>query len=115
GAGIVAQPELLAHLRALGLKADDLGVHIHDRKILGPAGQTTETYECPQIATAWERLFRVLHDALPADLYRRDCALAGFAQGGDGVVATFSGGEIMTADLLIGADGIRSTVRQFAM
>lgn len=115
GAGIVAQPELLAHLRELGLKARDLGVDIHQRKILGPAGQTTETYACPQIATAWERLFRLLRDALPADLYRRDCALAGFEQREDGVVATLSDGETMTADLLIGADGIRSTVRQFVM
>jgi 2-polyprenyl-6-methoxyphenol hydroxylase-like FAD-dependent oxidoreductase len=115
GAGIVAQPELLAHLRRLDLKTDDLGVHIHDRKILGPAGQTTEAYACPQIATAWERLFRVLRDALPAQCYRRDRALAGFEQSENGVVATFSGGETMAADLLIGADGIRSTVRQFAM
>ncbi|MCW5687327.1 MAG: FAD-dependent monooxygenase [Pseudolabrys sp.] len=115
GAGIVAQPELLAHLQRLGLKADDLGVHIHDRKILGPAGQITERYECDQIATAWERLFRMLREALPAECYRRDCALAGFAQNDDGVVATFSGGETVAADLLIGADGIRSTVRQEVM
>jgi 2-polyprenyl-6-methoxyphenol hydroxylase-like FAD-dependent oxidoreductase len=115
GAGIVAQPELLARLRALGLETDDLGVHISRRTILGPAGQPTEDYECHQTTTAWERLYRVLRDALPAELYRRDCALTGFEQGDDGVVATFSGGETMTADLLIGADGIRSTVRQFAM
>lgn len=115
GAGIVAQPELLARLRALGLETGDLGVQIQHRTILGPAGQPTEDYECHQTTTAWERLYRVLRDALPAALYRRDCALTGFEQDEDGIVATFSGGETMTADLMIGADGIRSTVRQFAM
>ncbi|MGE0563067.1 MAG: FAD-dependent monooxygenase [Pseudolabrys sp.] len=115
GAGIVAQPELLERLRRLDLDADGLGVRIHHRKILGPAGTATENLECHQTTTAWERLYRLLRDAFPAANYRRDCALTGFEQRGDGVVAAFSDGETMAADLLIGADGIRSTVRQLAM
>ena len=34
GAGIVAQPELIARLRGLGLDTDELGVDITTRKIL---------------------------------------------------------------------------------
>lgn len=115
GAGIVAQPELLERLRSLNLKTDDLGVDIHQRKILGPDGAPTEQYDCPQVATAWERVYRLLRDALPADRYRRGCALTGFAQDDSGVMAYFSGGESLAADLIVGADGIRSGVRQIAM
>lgn len=115
GAGIIAQPELLDRLRGLGLGADDLGVRIDHRKILGRSGPPTEEYGCKQFATAWERLYRLLRDAFPADRYWRGRALAGFEQNGDGVIARFSGGEPMAADLLVGADGIRSTVRHLTL
>ncbi len=38
--------------------------------------------------------------------------LRAFEQSGDGVVAHFSDGSTVEADVLIGADGLRSTVRQ---
>jgi 2-polyprenyl-6-methoxyphenol hydroxylase-like FAD-dependent oxidoreductase len=112
GAGIVAQTQLIARLNALGLDTRDLGVAMSTRQILDVSGQTTVTLECPQVLTAWERVYRVLRDAFPAVHYHRGRGLKAFEQSGQGVLAHFSDGSSITADVLIGADGLRSTVRQ---
>lgn len=112
GAGIVAQQELIQRLDKLGLATADLGVHVTTRKILNARGELTDRCECPQVLTAWERVYRLLRDAFPPGHYRRGCGLMDFAQTADGIEARFSNGETIRADLLVGADGIRSTVRQ---
>lgn len=112
GAGIVAQPELIARMKALGLDTSDLGVPMTTRKILDAAGRVTHTIECPQVLTAWERVYRVLRDAFPPEHYHRGRGLKAFVQSGEGVLAQFSDGGTAAADVLIGADGLRSTVRQ---
>ncbi len=112
GAGIVAQYELIERLRALGLSTEALGVHITTRKILDAQGHLTSEIACPQVLTAWERVYRLLRDAFPPEHYHRGRGLAGFTQDDGGVSAHFSNGETLRADLLVGADGIRSTVRQ---
>ena len=115
GAGIVAQQELIARLRGLGLATDALGVAITTRKILDRQGRLTEKIHCPQVLTAWERVYRLLRDAFPPERYHRGRGLARFESGPDSVLARFSDGETIEADLLVGADGIRSTVRQQAL
>ena len=112
GAGIVAQQELIARLRALGLDTGDLGVSITTRKVIDAQGRLTHTFDCPQVLTAWERVYRLLRDAFPAERYHRGRGLATFTQTSEAVQAHFSNGETVEADLLVGADGIRSTVRQ---
>jgi 2-polyprenyl-6-methoxyphenol hydroxylase-like FAD-dependent oxidoreductase len=112
GTGIVAQAELIARMKALGLETRDLGVAITTRKILDRAGHVSATCECPQVLTAWERVYRVLRDAFPAERYHRGRSLQAFEQAGQGVIARFSDGGSVAGDVLIGADGLRSTVRQ---
>lgn len=112
GAGIVAQYELIERLRKLGLATDELGVQITTRKILNAEGRLTHEFNCPQVLTAWERVYRLLRDAFPPEHYCRGRGLAKFTQDADRVRAHFYDGEIIEADLLVGADGIRSTVRQ---
>jgi 2-polyprenyl-6-methoxyphenol hydroxylase-like FAD-dependent oxidoreductase len=114
GAGIVAQAELIDRLRALGLPTHELGVQITTRKILDAQGRFTQEIECPQVLTAWERVYRLLRDAFPPEHYHRGRGLSGFTQDAEKVTALFSDGEKVVADLLVGADGIRSTVRQQA-
>ena len=112
GAGIVAQAELIARMKALGLETLDLGVAMSTRKILEQSGAVATTLECPQVLTAWQRVYRVLRDAFPAERYHRGRGLKAFEQSGDAVVAHFADGPSGRADVVIGADGLRSTVRQ---
>jgi 2-polyprenyl-6-methoxyphenol hydroxylase-like FAD-dependent oxidoreductase len=112
GAGIVAQPTLIDTLRALGLDTRDLGVEVRLRQNLDAAGRVAGRVECPQILTAWERVFRVLRDGFPAGHYRRGVGLKAFTQDGRAVTAQLSDGTSAEADLLVGADGLRSSVRQ---
>jgi 2-polyprenyl-6-methoxyphenol hydroxylase-like FAD-dependent oxidoreductase len=117
GAGIVAQPELIGRLGALGLDGfgeggRDPGVAVSARRILGKDGSVTLTAIRPQVLTAWELVYRALRDAFPAANYHRGHGLNAVEPRDDGVVAHFTGGRTVEADVLIGADGLRSTVRQ---
>jgi 2-polyprenyl-6-methoxyphenol hydroxylase-like FAD-dependent oxidoreductase len=112
GAGIVAQPDLIETLRGLGIDPTDLGVEITTRKILDASGRLAGAFECPQVLTAWERVYRVLRDALPPERYHRGRGVRSFAQTERSVVAHFSDGGTAEGDLLVGADGLRSTIRQ---
>jgi 2-polyprenyl-6-methoxyphenol hydroxylase-like FAD-dependent oxidoreductase len=112
GAGIVAQGELIAHMTVLRLDTRDLGVATTRRQILDRAGATVATIECPQVLTAWERVYRLLRDAFPPRHYHRGRAVKAFEQTGQGIVVHLSDGGTAAADVLIGADGLRSTVRQ---
>ncbi|MEN3539853.1 FAD-dependent monooxygenase [Microbispora sp. ZYX-F-249] len=58
-------------------------------------------------------LYRLLHDHAAAQGVRveRGRRLTGVEETGDGVTARFGDGSAATAEVLVGADGIRSTVR----
>jgi 2-polyprenyl-6-methoxyphenol hydroxylase-like FAD-dependent oxidoreductase len=112
GAGIVAQPELIAHLNRIGLDTHALGLAMSKRKILDQSGHVIAASECPQIFTSWERAYRLLRDAFPAAHYHRGIGLKAFEQDALHVVAHMNDGQSLDADVLIGADGLRSTVRQ---
>lgn len=111
GAGIVAQPEILAALRDLGVQTNALGVPVQKRRLFDADGRMTLELDCPQVMTAWERVYRILRDAFPPAHYHRGRALKAIEQDSDGVTAIFADGERVTGDVLVGADGIRSTVR----
>jgi 2-polyprenyl-6-methoxyphenol hydroxylase-like FAD-dependent oxidoreductase len=112
GAGIVAQPDLIERLRQIGIDPAGLGVEIASRKILDASGRLTNAYTCPQVLTAWERVYRLLRDAVPRARYHRGRGVTRFTQTETSVVAHFSDGGTEEGDLLVGADGLRSTIRQ---
>src|SRR5438132_14143666 len=78
GAGIVAQPDLIETLRRLGIDPTALGVEITTRKILDASGRLAGELDCPQVLTAWERVYRVMRDAFPAERYHRGRGLQRF-------------------------------------
>jgi 2-polyprenyl-6-methoxyphenol hydroxylase-like FAD-dependent oxidoreductase len=112
GAGIVAQPDLIDTLRGLGIDVRDLGVEVSRRKILDAAGTPAAEITCPQVLTAWERVYRALRDAFPPQHYHRGRGVRGFEQTQDRVVVRLADGDTAEGDLLVGADGLRSTIRQ---
>ncbi|MEJ0079029.1 MAG: FAD binding domain-containing protein [Alphaproteobacteria bacterium] len=112
GAGIVAQPELKAVLRTLGLDPDrDLGIEVPWRLMFSRDGRVTHRMAIPQTMTAWDRVFHLLKAAFPDADYHPGKELRGIAQDSR-VTAHFTDGSAEEGDLLVGADGIRSTVRQ---
>lgn len=112
GAGIVTHPELMEALQAAGITVDDsIGVAVDERVTLAQDGSVAGRRPVPQVLTAWSRLYHVLRVALPKDRYHNGMQLTTFTENADSVTAVFSNGERITADLMIAADGIRSTVR----
>ena len=112
GAGIVTHAELCAVLEAAGLDPKkDLGVAVEGRKTFDRSGRIIGTYDCPQIVTAWDRVFRMLRDAFPDAHYHSGKELTRMELPGEKIVAHFSDGSCAEADVLVGADGFRSTVR----
>jgi 2-polyprenyl-6-methoxyphenol hydroxylase-like FAD-dependent oxidoreductase len=108
----VAQPELKVALRTLGLDPDhDLGIEVPRRLMFSRDGRETHRMAIPQTMTAWDRVFHLLKAAFPEADYHRGKELRRIEQRAR-VVAHFADGAIEEGDLLVGADGIRSTVRQ---
>lgn len=56
-------------------------------------------------------LLSVLADALPAELLHTDHCCTSFSQDDHAARLTFRNGETVEADVVIGADGIHSTLR----
>lgn len=113
GAGIVTHPELRAILQRLGLDPHrDFGIEIAERITLGREGDVVGTYPCAQVATSWERVFGMLRGLLPDKYYVHGAELTAIDVDDHGVCVRFADGRQAHGDVLIGADGVRSTVRQ---
>lgn len=112
GAGIGTHDELHVALGRLGLPVDDtISVRVENRICLDRSGRVIHSMRKPQRMSAWARIYRLLKDAFPADRYHFRMELAGIEQDAGGVTAVFADGSRARAELLVGADGIRSTVR----
>jgi 2-polyprenyl-6-methoxyphenol hydroxylase-like FAD-dependent oxidoreductase len=113
GAGIVTHDALRTALRAAGAVVDQtLGIQVASRVVLGADGQTLHHWDYPQVLTSWGRLYTLLRAAVPDATYRLGAAVAAVQQDEHQVTATLANGQSLSADLLVAADGIRSTLRQ---
>lgn len=113
GAGIVTHPELLEVLELAGVQADDtLGVRVEERVTLARNGSVLERRMHPQVLTSWGQLYGRLKKAFPAQRYHSGRQFTTAVQDERGVTAQFADGTEIHADILVGADGIRSRVRQ---
>ena len=113
GAGIVSHPELFEALAQAGATLhDSLGVEVVGRIVLDQNGAPIGEHPLPQIMLSWDRLYSVLREAFPEGHYHAGRAIEGFDRDDDGVTVQLADGGRLRADWLIGADGIRSTVRR---
>jgi 2-polyprenyl-6-methoxyphenol hydroxylase-like FAD-dependent oxidoreductase len=112
GAGITILPGLVDGLRAAGVDATEasLGIELPSRIALDRHGRIVGERPFPQYMTSWRRLYESLRAAFPGR-YHSGVALERLEQEREGVIATFADGASAEADLLVGADGLRSTVR----
>ncbi|MFB8280011.1 FAD-dependent oxidoreductase [Nocardia colli] len=120
GAGLSLAPNGQQALRAIGAGAaiDSIGLDIPG-SIFGDANGNifTEFAGFPELPATKvmprAQLFRALADYAAANGVRFEYGrqLVSVAETADAVTATFTDGSTATADILIGADGIRSTVR----
>jgi 2-polyprenyl-6-methoxyphenol hydroxylase-like FAD-dependent oxidoreductase len=113
GGGIVLQPDVLAAFRFAGVALPArLGVESGDRIYLDRDDNLIEQFYMPQTQTSWNLLYTTMKQVLPAESLHAGEAFTGFDVDGEQVVAHFATGRSERADLLIGADGARSSVRR---
>jgi 2-polyprenyl-6-methoxyphenol hydroxylase-like FAD-dependent oxidoreductase len=112
GAGIVTHSDLIQSLDRSGAQLENLGVTVHERIALDGQGRVIERLPYEQIVTSWDRLHQIMSATLPTGSVHLGYNLTGIEQGPGSVTAIFENGERVTGDLLVGADGFRSLVRQ---
>jgi 2-polyprenyl-6-methoxyphenol hydroxylase-like FAD-dependent oxidoreductase len=113
GAGISTHPQLHDVLKRLGIPFDDsMGISVDTVIFLDRDGNIYDRRPTARTMSSWGRIYRALQDLLPAESYRLGMALASVEQDASGVAAVFANGERVSGDLLVGADGFRSTVRE---
>lgn len=113
GAGIVTHPELFACLADAGARSDHgIGVSVSVRRLLDPDGRIAYEAPFPQVVASWATIYSILGDGIGPITYRPGCEFKHYVQDGNKVTACFTDGSTVVVDLLVGADGFRSTVRR---
>jgi len=120
GGQLTVAPNGLDALEAVGARevVEAVGLPMRRTVMANGRGKVLVEFEAlPDLApsrTMWRsELYRVLHDHAAAEGVRTELGkrLVGVAEGPDGVTARFADGTTASADVLVGADGVNSTVR----
>jgi 2-polyprenyl-6-methoxyphenol hydroxylase-like FAD-dependent oxidoreductase len=113
GAGISTHPQLHDVMRRLGVPFDDsMGIAIDTVIFLGHDGREYDRRPTVRLMSSWGRVFRSLRDLVPDGCYHLGKSLERVEQDAAGVTAVFADGTCARGDILVGADGGRSTVRE---
>jgi 2-polyprenyl-6-methoxyphenol hydroxylase-like FAD-dependent oxidoreductase len=112
GVGIGTHPQLIAILQRAGVDFDEsMGITPPRGVCLDRSGKIIIEQPMARTLSGWARLYNALREELPADAYRLGKRLTRVVQDADSVAAIFADGSSERGDLLVGADGVRSTVR----
>lgn len=116
GGGIVLQPDVVEVVRQAGvdLNAVALGVESRYRTVFRPDGSIQSKHMAPQTQTSWSLIYTTLRATFGDAHYHQGRTLVRVEQDGQAgtVTAHFKDGATEVGNLLIGADGGNSTVRQ---
>ncbi len=112
GGGITTQDSMWHVFETVGLDvAHRPGVRLTRRVVFAADGSVLGERPLVEIVTSWDALYRLLHEAFPAERYHQDRSVESFEQDEAGVTITFEGGEQVHGDLLVAADGVGSSIR----
>ena len=112
GAGLLGRRETFAILRAAGCEhVARAGVVARERIVFDDAGFIVDSKMPPQTQISWDYLYRTFRDRMPDGSYVLGRRVDRVVQESDRVLISFENGNVETADLVIGADGIASVVR----
>lgn len=113
GGGIVLQPEIVEAFERAGVAYEaPLGVVARERFYLKQDGTIATVMPMRQTLTSWNLLYGTMRRHFPPEHYHQGKTLTVLRQDDELVTAIFADGTSDTGDLLIGADGANSTVRQ---
>lgn len=121
GAGIQMMPNSMKVLRGIGvedrLRKLAFAPYSHLNRVWDTGEVTTELampeslYGAPYLCMHRADLHDALASVVPNEIIELNRKLEGLDQAGGQVTLSFAGGSKATADLVIGADGVHSTVR----
>ncbi len=112
GGGVVLQPDVVEAFQRAGISAQALGVVADERYYLNADGTIAQSMPMRQMLTSWNLLYGSMRRHFPSEHYHSGKHLIDIQQAGEKITASFADGTRDTADLLVGADGPNSTVRQ---
>lgn len=116
GAGLSTHTELIDILRRVGIDFDEsMGTRLDLVVCLDRDGRTCFSAPTARTMSSWGRLYRALRDPLPPGCYRLGKSLTAIEQSSAEVSAVFADGTRASGDLLVAADGSRSTVRELLL
>lgn len=116
GAGIATHPQLIDIMARIGVAFDGtMGVKVDTVVVFDRGGRVVAERRTDRIMSAWASIYNALKGRLPPDAYRFGKSLVRVEQDPDVVTACFADGSAERAELLVGADGARSTVRELFM
>lgn len=112
GAGITPHKELFDAFRQAGADIENaMGVEAHGRILIAQDGAIATRIEAPQLFTSWGLLYRFLRKKFPDDRYHNGAVVTALEVTDHAAAVNFDDGSHETFDWVIGADGLRSVVR----
>lgn len=113
GTGIATHKKLFEAFERVGARIDDqIGATLEGRVAFDREGREIGRNDHAQVLSPWSILYRRLRETVPAAVYQLGREVKHVHPRPDGVTLEFADGSRADGDMVIGADGIWSRVRE---